>query len=285
MNKDKLALCYIEDVKSVLQINSLKTGKLEFKLPLEMGTISGFSGDIDSTEIFYQFVSFLTPGVIYHYDFAKGGDPKVLKEVKIANFNKDLYEVEQVFYHSKDQEKIPMFIVHKKSKVTKPRPCLLYGYGGFNICIQPAFSITGLVFIDSFDGILAYPNIRGGGEYGEKWHNGGRLLNKQNVFNDFQAAAEYLVENQNTTANQIAIQGGSNGGLLVGACINQRPDLFSAAIAQVGVLDMLRFHRFTIGSAWISDYGDIADIENFQNLYKYSPLHNVRAPQNGECNP
>ena len=253
VNKDKLALCYIEDVKSVLQINSLKTGKFEFKLPLEMGTISGFSGDINSTEIFYQFVSFLTPGIIYYYDFAKGGEPRVLKEVKIANFNKDLYEVEQVFYHSKDQEKIPMFIVHKKSKVTIPRPCLLYGYGGFNICIQPSFSITGLVFIDSFDGILAYPNIRGGGEYGEskfrfilgyyfkfifnsilEWHNGGRLLNKQNVFNDFQAAAEYLVENQNTTANQIAIQGGSNGGLLVGACINQRPDLFSAAIAQVG---------------------------------------------------
>lgn len=238
INKNKMALCYLEDVKSVLQIHSLDKGSFEFKFPLEAGSIAGFSGEKDCSEVFYSFVSFLTPGVIYHYDFKKPNEePAVFKEIKIENFDKDLYKVDQIFYHSKDNEKIPMFIIHKKTKDIKPKPCLLYGYGGFNISITPAFSITGLVFIDLFDGVLAYPNIRGGGEYGESWHNKGRLLNKQNVFDDFQAAGKYLITNNYTTKSKLSIQGASNGGLLVGACINQRPDLFGAAIAQVGVLE------------------------------------------------
>lgn len=280
VNKDRVVLGYINDVKSVLQVHSLHDGSFVSKFPLEIGTVVGFSGKKKYSEIFYHFVSFLTPGIIYHYDFAKEGtEPKIFRQVKIEDFDNSLYKVDQVFYESKDGERIPMFVVQRKSDKQEKKPCLLYGYGGFNICIQPSFSITGLVFIDSFDGILAYPNIRGGGEYGERWHNAGRLLKKQNVFDDFQHAAQFLVESGYTTHDQIVIQGGSNGGLLVGACINQRPDLFGAAIAQVGVMDMLRFHKFTIGRAWVSDYGDIDEKEHFENLYKYSPLHNVHTPK------
>jgi len=283
VDKDKVILGYIEDVKSQLQANSLKNGAELFKFSLPIGTIVGFSGDKKYSEIFYHFVSFLTPGIIYRYDFAnKDEKPQQFREVKLEGFDGTKFQVEQVFYKAKDGEKIPMFIVQKKggsdTGKKQPKGCLLYGYGGFNICIQPSFSVTGLVFIDSFDGVLAYPNIRGGGEYGERWHNGGRLLNKQNVFDDFQAAAEYLCDQGYTTRDKIAIQGGSNGGLLVGACINQRPELFGAAVAQVGVLDMLRFHKFTIGQAWVSDYGDINAKEHFENLLGYSPLHNVRRP-------
>jgi prolyl oligopeptidase len=258
----------------------LETGKFESKFPLEHGTIGGFTGDKDSSEIFYHFVSFLIPGVIYHYDFSTApAEPVIFKEVKIAtDFDREAFVVEQKFYPSKDGEKIPMFIIRKKGNEIKPRPCLLYGYGGFNISIQPSFSITLLAFVDLFDGVLAYPNIRGGGEYGERWHKAGCFLNKQNVFDDFQTAAEYLVANNYTRKDQLAIQGGSNGGLLVGACINQRPDLFGAGVAQVGVLDMLRFHKFTIGSAWVSDFGSPDEEVHFHNLLKYSPLHNVHTP-------
>lgn len=188
----------------------------------------------------YNFSPFNLIGIIYHYDFAEPEkEPTIFREVKLKldGFNPNDYVVDQVFYPSKDGTKIPMFVIHRKNndentKVT--RPCLLYGYGGFNYSIQPVFSITGLIFIDTFDGMMAFPNIRGGGEYGEKWHNSGRLLNKQNCFDDFQAAAKYLVAENYTTHKQIVIQGGSNGGLLVGACINQSPNLFGAAVAQVG---------------------------------------------------
>uniref|UniRef100_A0A1L8DTF2 Prolyl endopeptidase n=1 Tax=Nyssomyia neivai TaxID=330878 RepID=A0A1L8DTF2_9DIPT len=284
VDENKLIIGYIHDVKTQLQVHSLQTGELIRQFPLEIGTIVGCSGRKCSSEIFYQFVSFLTPGVIYHYDFAHEREPVVFRECKVQldNFRQDDYVIEQVFYGSKDGTKIPMFIVRKNTPTIAPRPCLLYGYGGFNISIQPTFSITGLMFVNHFNGVLAYPNIRGGGEYGEKWHNGGRLLNKQNVFDDFQAAAEYLTSIGYTTRNQLAIQGGSNGGLLVGACLLQRPELFGAAVAQVGVLDMLRYHKFTIGHAWISDYGDPDKREHFENLLKFSPLHNVKAPADEE---
>ncbi|XP_032595558.1 prolyl endopeptidase isoform X2 [Drosophila grimshawi] len=283
VNEDKLLLCYIRDVKTILQANSLETGKLIRQFDLDIGTIVGTSGKKKYSEIFYNFSSFLNPGTIYHYDFKHPDEPpKVFREIKLNldGFRREDYAVEQIFYSSKDGTKVPMFIIRKNKNVLEPRPCLLYGYGGFNISMLPTFGITGLMFVDTFDGVLAYPNIRGGGEYGEKWHNGGRLLNKQNVFDDFQCAAEYLINNKYTTKDRLAIQGGSNGGLLVGACINQRPDLFGAAVAQVGVMDMLRFHKFTIGHAWCSDYGNPSEKEHFDNLYKFSPLHNVHTPQN-----
>lgn len=242
VHNDRLIIEYIHDVKSVLQVHALSDGALVRQFPLGIGAVAGFSGHKRLSEIFFVFTSFLTPGTIYRYDFADANDaePSVYREIelKLAGFKQADYQADQVFYASKDGTRIPMFIIQKRRELeTAPaaaRPCLLYGYGGFNISIQPTFSLTALMFVDSFDGVVAYPNIRGGGEYGERWHNGGRLLNKQNVFDDFQAAAEYLVAQKYTAPEKIVIQGGSNGGLLVAACINQRPELFGAAVAQVG---------------------------------------------------
>lgn len=266
-------------------MNSLQTGKLIRSFPFEIGQMGELSGSKKYSEIFYQLESFLTPGIIYRYDFAEPDtEPTVLREIKLnlPGFDKNDFKIEQIFYPSLDGTKIPMFIVQRKAAAKEPRPCLLYGYGGFNIPTPPAFSVPYLFFLYHFDGILAIANIRGGGEYGEKWHNGGRLLNKQNVFDDFQAASKYLVEQNYTVHKKIGISGRSNGGLLIGACINQRPDLFGAAVAVVGVMDMLRFHKFTIGHAWISDYGNPDEKVHFENIYKYSPLHNVRSPNSTE---
>jgi prolyl oligopeptidase len=284
VNQNKLIVGYLSDVKSKLEVRFLGNGSLINNVPLDVGSIESYSGDKDDTEFFFKFVSFISPGIIYRIDFTQEHFvAKVFREVKVAGFEPKNFVTEQVFYTSKDGTKIPMFIVHKKDYVRNGNsPTLLYAYGGFTISILPSFKPDRIVFIRNFDGVLAIPNIRGGGEYGQKWHEQGRLLNKQNVFDDFQYAAEYLITSNYTSPANLVIQGGSNGGLLIGACVNQRPELFGAGIGQVGVMDLLRFQKFTIGYAWCPEYGcsDDGDKSHFDNLLKLSPLHNVRMPKN-----
>lgn len=240
-----------------------------------IGTISGFDGEKDDTETFYVVTSYTTPAAIYRYDIANNKST-LYKESEI-DFNSNDYTTEQKFYTSKDGTKIPIFITHKKDIVLDgTNPTLLYGYGGFNISLSPGFSPTRLAWLEQ-GGVYAVANIRGGGEYGENWHNAGTKMKKQNVFDDFIAAAEFLISEGYTTSEKLAIQGGSNGGLLVGAVVNQRPDLFAVAIPQVGVMDMLRYHKFTIGRYWAVDYGTSEDSkEMFEYIRNYSPLHSVK---------
>ena len=232
-NKDLLIACYIRDVVNVLEIRSLSDGSLVRALDIPIGSITGFSGKRKQNEIFFYFTSFLTPGIIYYYNFVN--EPKVFREIKVQDFDQSLYVTKQIFYESKDGTKVPLFIVHNKDIILSgDNMCLLYGYGGFNICIQPSFSAQRVLLMKNLNGIFALANIRGGGEYGEKWHDSGKLLNKQNVFDDFISAAEHLIDNRYTNRDKLVIQGGSNGGLLVGAVANQRPDLFGCVICHVG---------------------------------------------------
>ncbi|XP_018578935.1 prolyl endopeptidase isoform X2 [Anoplophora glabripennis] len=287
INNNMLVLCYLKDVKNVMAIHDLKSGKKIYDFKLDVGSISAVSGKYFHKEMFFSFCSFLTPNIIHKVDF--DGDKiseSVIHETKVGDFNPSLYQTEQVFFKSKDGTNIPMFIVSKKGLVKDgSKCCLLYGYGGFNINLTPFFGVSSIIFINNFDGVFALANIRGGGEYGEKWHNGGRFDKKQNCFDDFQYAAKYLVNEKYTSVNKLTIQGGSNGGLLVAACVNQAPDLFGAAICQVGVLDMLRYHKFTIGYAWTSDYGSSEEEEQFRYLIKYSPLHSIQIPKEGSQYP
>lgn len=270
----KILATYMQDARSKVEIYSLD-GKYEAELELPgIGSIGGFSTKKDENTAFYTFSSFIMPSTAYKYDFST--NKSEIFRVSNIDFNFDDYTTEQVFYTSKDGTKIPMFVVHKKDIVLDgSNPTLLYGYGGFNISLTPYFSVSRLIWLEN-GGVFALANLRGGGEYGEKWHKSGTLMQKQNVFDDFIAAAEYLIQNKYTSSEKLAIQGGSNGGLLVGAVTNQRPDLFAVAIPQVGVMDMLRYHLFTIGRAWSSDYGLSEDEEMFKYLYGYSPIHNIK---------
>lgn len=238
------------------------------------GTVLGFAGRSDDTETFYKFSSFTTPGTVYHLDLITR-EVTVFRQPELA-FDPGDYVTEQVFYPSKDGTQIPLFISHRKDlAINGDTPTYLYGYGGFNIPIPAAFSVPNLVWME-MGGIYAQAQLRGGGEYGRAWHEGGMLHNKQNVFDDFIAAAEYLIGQGYTRKEKLVVGGRSNGGLLVGAVLTQRPDLFGVALPNVGVLDMLRFHKFTIGWAWVSDYGSPDDEDDFKTLLAYSPLHNIR---------
>jgi prolyl oligopeptidase len=270
----KVIAQYMQDAQSKAYIYDTR-GTLEGELALPgLGTFAGLSGRNEDSIAFYLYTSFTFPATIYKYDIRKNESTVYYKSE--IDFNPDDYITKQVFYTSKDGTKIPMFLVYKKDlRIDGNNPVYLYGYGGFNISMTPFFSISRLIFLES-GGIYALPNIRGGGEYGEEWHKAGTKLHKQNVFDDFIAAAEYLIKEKYTNPSKIAISGGSNGGLLVGACMTQRPDLFKVALPAVGVMDMLRYHKFTIGWAWASDYGTSEDDSTMlRYLYGYSPLHNI----------
>jgi prolyl oligopeptidase len=280
MVNNQLVTEYLADARSVVKVVDLKGKPVrEIALP-GIGSVSGFGGKRGDTETFFSFTGFTTPTTIYRLDM-KSGASSVFRQPKVA-FNPADYETRQQFYTSRDGTKVPMFIVSKKGlKLDGSNPTYLYGYGGFNISMTPGFSPANLAWME-MGGVYVVANLRGGGEYGEAWHEAGTKLKKQNVFDDFIGAAEWLVNNKVTSPSKLAIGGGSNGGLLVGAAMTQRPELFGAAIPQVGVMDMLRFHKFTIGWAWTSDYGSSENPEEFKALVKYSPLHNLKP---GTCYP
>ncbi len=265
---------YLKDAKTQVRLHAMDgTFVREVEFP-GIGTATGFDGRRKDTDTFYSFSSFALPPTTYRYNMITGVSELFRKaDVK---FNPDDYETSQIFYTSKDGTKVPMFLCHKKGlKLDGTNPTLLYGYGGFNISITPSFSVSRLTWME-MGGVLAVANLRGGGEYGETWHKSGTKQKKQNVFDDFIAAAEWLIEHKYTSSKKLAIQGGSNGGLLVGACMTQRPDLFGACLPAVGVMDMLRFHKFTAGRFWTDDYGSADNADEFTALRAYSPYHNLK---------
>jgi prolyl oligopeptidase len=267
-------LSYLKDARTEVRVHDLK-GKFVRNVDLPgIGTASGFGGKRKDKETFYAFTSFIYPTTIYRYD-PGAGKSSVFRQPKV-DFDAARFETKQVFYNSKDGTRIPMFLTYKKGlKLDGQNPTLLYAYGGFDISLTPNFSVPNVVWLE-MGGIYAQPNLRGGGEYGEDWHLAGTKAKKQNVFDDFISAAEWLIANKYTSTPKLAIRGGSNGGLLVGAALTQRPDLFGATLPLVGVMDMLRFQKFTIGWAWASDYGSSDNAEDFKALYAYSPLHNLK---------
>jgi prolyl oligopeptidase len=274
----KIFATYLKDVTTRAYVYGLD-GTLESEIALPgPGSASGFGGNRDDTFVFYTFNSLNVPPTIYRYDIATGKST-IFRQPEIPGYNPNDYEVESAFYPSKDGTRIPIFLVHRKGiRLDGTNPTLLYGYGGFNIVQSPTFSAARLALLEQ-GFVYANANMRGGGEYGEAWHQAGIKLKKQNVFDDFIGAAEWLIAQKYTSSDRLAVQGGSNGGLLIGAVINQRPELFKVAIPQVGVMDMLRFHKFTIGWNWIADYGSSDDPDEFKALYAYSPLHNIKAGQ------
>jgi len=265
---------YLKDASTNIVQFDLSGNKIkDVKLP-DIGTVGGFGGYKDDIEFFYSFTNFITPGTSYRYDIKQG--ESTLYKKSALKFNTDNYETKQVFYPSKDGTKMPMFMVYKKGiKLNGDNPVFLYAYGGFQISLTPTFSLSRMLFLEH-GGIYAQPSLRGGSEYGEAWHKAGMLEKKQNVFDDFIGAAEYLIKEKYTNPNKIAISGGSNGGLLVGACMTQRPELFKVALPAVGVLDMLRYHKFTVGWGWAVEYGTSDQKDDFDYLIKYSPLHNIK---------
>jgi prolyl oligopeptidase len=271
---NQFVLTYLKDAKTQVKLHTIDgTFLREVAFP-GIGTASGFVGKRSDTETFYSFSSFARPPSLFRYDL-QSGTSTLLRQATVT-FHPEEYTVEQVFYSSKDGTKVPMFITRKNStKLDGLNPTLLYGYGGFSISLMPSFSVARVAWLE-MGGILAIPNLRGGGEYGEEWHKAGVKHNKQNVFDDFIAAAEWLIAGKYTCPEKLAIQGGSNGGLLVGACMTQRPELFGACLPAVGVMDMLRFHKFTAGRFWVDDFGSADNAQEFRTLYAYSPYHNIK---------
>ena len=269
-----LTAIYLEDAQNkVYQYEMNGTLIREIDLP-GIGTIGGFDGEREDTELYYWITTFTAPATIYSFD-VKSGESKLYLRPEVA-FNPDDFTTEQIFFTSKDGTRVPMFVSYKKGlKRNGKNPCYLYGYGGFQINLTPSFSPSSIMFMEQ-GGVYVFVTLRGGLEYGEKWHKAGMLENKQNVFDDFISAAEYLIENKYTSSHKLGIAGGSNGGLLVGACEVQRPDLFAVCLPSVGVMDMLRYHKFTIGWGWVVEYGSSDNPEQFEYIYKYSPLHNIK---------
>uniref|UniRef100_A0A914GW39 Prolyl endopeptidase n=1 Tax=Globodera rostochiensis TaxID=31243 RepID=A0A914GW39_GLORO len=282
VDKDKLIVCYMEDVKNTLYIHSIDDGRMLYQLPLPIGSLSGVFARKSMSKIFVGFESFLVPTVVFHGDFSNcpsRESPVELREIRRINvpgLDYKTFEAKQVFYPSKDGTQIPMYVVHRKDmQLDGSNATILNGYGGFSISQLPSFSVSRLMLVQHFGFVWATANIRGGSEYGEKWHEAGMRDRKQTVFDDFIAAAEFLISNKYTCNKKLAIQGGSNGGLLTAACCQQRPDLFAAVVTRVGVLDMLRFNKFTIGAAWVKEFGDPDEPDDFPFIYEYSPLHRL----------
>lgn len=286
VNQDELLVVRSRDVKDELHVHTLQTGEKKGRIAANLiGDFAQFTGRREHSEIFFKMTGFSNPGLVYRYDFKKQSrtdkgsaeGEKLFRSTVVNGLKPEEFETEQIFYSSKDGTKVPMFIVTPSGAPKDgSAPLLLYGYGGFSISMTSFFSVEMLTFIKAYGGRLAVANIRGGAEYGEEWHEAGTKERKQNVFDDFQYAAKYLTQHKYTSPSKLAIYGGSNGGLLTAACANQAPELFGCVLAAVGVLDMLKFHRFTIGKAWCSDYGCADDPTDFDYLIKYSPVHNVK---------